>query len=339
MKKYKVVVCGGTFDLLHKGHKEFLKYAFSEGEKVVIGLTSDKYVTQFKESFDVESFEKRKSELKTFLEIEGFSNCEVVSIDDMYGLTLSTEYPYEAIVVTDDTKKNADKINEDRKKRNLKPLEILIFEKILAEDNGPINSTRIRKGQINREGMLYINPKWKNTTLILPESLREELKSPWGLLIDDFQKWLEVNGEALDNKNVITVGDVITRTFNSFKFDQILSVIDFIVARKKQFTEISDLKFDNNVKVISIKNPSGSITNDLISSVDDFFKSNDRQKTVIVIDGEEDLAVLPIILAAPLNFTIFYGQPNQGAVKIDISESNKEKAYGLLNKFSVEKMV
>lgn len=44
MKKFHTVAIAGTFDRLHKGHRFFISQAFKFGRKVIIGLTSDKYV-------------------------------------------------------------------------------------------------------------------------------------------------------------------------------------------------------------------------------------------------------------------------------------------------------
>jgi len=51
------------------------------------------------------------------------------------------------------------------------------------------------------------------------------------------------------------------------------------------------------------------------------------------VDGEEDLAVLPVLLIAPLGFSIFYGQPNEGLVQVQVTEENKEQAYQFVNSF------
>ena len=46
MMKYKLVVCGGTFDHFHRGHREFLRHILSVSSKVLIGLTTDKYLKE-----------------------------------------------------------------------------------------------------------------------------------------------------------------------------------------------------------------------------------------------------------------------------------------------------
>jgi len=60
-----------------------------------------------------------------------------------------------------------------------------------------------------------------------------------------------------------------------------------------------------------------------------------KTKTVILVGGEDDLAVLPVLLIAPLGFSIYYGQPGEGLVRVDVTEENKEKAYRLVEKFIV----
>jgi uncharacterized protein (UPF0218 family) len=55
--------------------------------------------------------------------------------------------------------------------------------------------------------------------------------------------------------------------------------------------------------------------------------------TVIQVDGEEDLAVLPLALVAPHGSLILYGQPGEGVVLLIISGSVQEQAQAFLDRF------
>ena len=63
--KFNIVVCGGTFDHFHKGHASFLRFILSLTQKVVLGLTSDKY-TQTEKNGHIESYLDRKNSIEKY---------------------------------------------------------------------------------------------------------------------------------------------------------------------------------------------------------------------------------------------------------------------------------
>lgn len=328
-----LIVCGGTFDHFHKGHESLLKLAFSSRKSVIIGVTSDKFVEnekrKAKNAKQIELFEKRKGAVLEFIKREKvLDRTEIVKIDDLFGPTLDKNLFIDAIIVSEETRKGAEIINEKRKELGLKDLNILVAPSVYAEDGNLISSGRIRDGEINRIGRLYVNPLWLKKDLILPENLRGEFQKPFGELLRD-------KGKLIVGKNnlVITVGDVTTKKFNDNNVKQNISVVDFKIARKETFSSLADLGFSGNEEIIVSDNPAGHITSDLFSKVLSIFKSDFDQKIVLEIAGEEDLAVLPLILEAPLNTIIYYGQPNMGLVKVVVSEESKNRVYGLVSKF------
>lgn len=327
MKRYQLLVCGGTFDLLHNGHKSFLTELFSKSEKVIIGLTSDSYTANIK-GVEAENFKTREKHLINFINsLAVAAQYEIVEINDTYGSLLDRNFLPEAIAATKETQSGAEIVNEKRKELGLNELPILIFEMEKAEDGDPISSTRIRNGEIDREGRLYIRPSWRNRNLILPDGLRAKFARPFGEVLDMIPK-------IIDASKVIAVGDVTVRKFNENKVNQFLSIVDFNVGREKKFNNLGDLGFPEKAAYQNIENPKGRINSQLFKSIGKVFKNN--SSNIILIEGEEDLAVVPVILLAPLGFTVFYGQPNKGLVKVLITEKIKNKVFDLVNKFHLE---
>lgn len=330
MKKYKLVACGGTFDRLHKGHKDFLNFTVNLGEKVVLGLTSDLYIQKYKDGLGILPFEIRKKILEECLNsIQKFDQVEIISIDDHFGPTLGNDYAFDCLAVTESTEEMGAIINIKRQEQGIQTLPLEIFKLTLAQDVKPITSTRIRKGEIDREGKLYVRKEWLEKDLILPETLRDELSKPLGEIIQDIPL-------TLDSNTVITVGDMVTKTFKGSGIDPRLSIVDFRTERRGQFKNVQDLGFSGNENIVRVKNPAGIITSNLFNEILRLAQDDDTKKKVIVVDGEEDLVVLPAILVFPLGYQVFYGQPGKGMVQVSITEEIKNKTLFLLEQFDIK---
>lgn len=162
--------------------------------------------------------------------------------------------------------------------------------------------------------------------LLLQKDLRSEFKKPLGDLYPSFNKAME---NLPEDKFIISVGDVTTKNLiESKKYPQ-LGIIDNRIQRKDSNHEI-----DYQTTILNAENPPGTITNDLWETIDQALKSSleSEQNYLIVVDGEEDLAVLPCILLAPKDSIILYGQPNEGVVVVEVG-AVKKKAEELINKF------
>ena len=145
--QYTLVAVGGTFDNLHKGHETLLIKAFDIGESVIIGLTSDKMKDK-----ETKAYAYRKKVLDDFLiKNKLIQRSSIIKLKDPYGIAV--EYKnLNAIVVSEETKQTAEKINKIRDEKGLKALNIVTIPLVTGEDNIPISSTRIKKGEIDRNG-------------------------------------------------------------------------------------------------------------------------------------------------------------------------------------------
>ncbi|RLI36748.1 phosphopantetheine adenylyltransferase [Candidatus Bathyarchaeota archaeon] len=158
MKRFKVVAVGGTFDELHKGHRALLARAFEVGETVLIGLCTDSLAKRLRKNHKVASYEERLGELMCFLKDRGLTNrARIIPLNDPYGPSIS-DGEMEALVVSRETEPRAHEINRIRRDRGLKPLEVIVIDMVPAEDRIPISTTRIKRGEIDREGRL-LKPK------------------------------------------------------------------------------------------------------------------------------------------------------------------------------------
>ena len=148
------VCVGGTFDFLHKGHRILLEKAFEvagEDGSVFIGIATEN-ATQQKKTV-VKSFYERKHAIECYLmKKKLIEKSVIVPIYDKYGLTLQDDF--DAIIVSPETMNVAKEINEERKKLGRKTMKIIRIPFVLAEDNIPISSQRIRKKEIDIDGKL-----------------------------------------------------------------------------------------------------------------------------------------------------------------------------------------
>jgi pantetheine-phosphate adenylyltransferase len=152
LARFRVVATGGTFDEIHAGHVALLAKAFEVGDKVIIGVTSDEFVKGRKKINH--DFETRVASLKKMIRKEfGDVKYEIAKLDSEFGPAV-TAGDVGALVASAETQAKGKKLNEIRKKNGLAPADVIEVGLIRAEDGKPISSTRIRAGEIDRDGKL-----------------------------------------------------------------------------------------------------------------------------------------------------------------------------------------
>ncbi len=172
--------------------------------------------------------------------------------------------------------------------------------------------------------------------LKLPENLRPRFREIFGCLYrgkgeDTIEKLSRDLGSPT---KLISVGDVTTfHLLNHGIIPDILVVDDrtkrgpasdrvVVGTKHKRFTEIS------------VDNPAGVITEDLIDAVGTALSKDENVR--IFVRGEEDLAAVPAILMAPEGSAVLYGQPDEGVVVVKITLSKKEQMKNLLTEIFKE---
>ena len=152
------------------------------------------------------------------------------------------------------------------------------------------------------------------------------MKIPLGILLpEDQTNKKNIQHHLLENSYLITVGDRTTEKIINFDIVPSLQIIDNTEKREKRDSpKISDLTTKLNVE-----NPPAEIT---IQSIDMIKKAFSMDPPVrIIVNGEEDLLVLPVCVLAPENSIVMYGQPNEGLVIVKITSEIRNKAKSLLD--------
>jgi len=158
--------------------------------------------------------------------------------------------------------------------------------------------------------------------LILPEEHRRLFKDPFGILFRSMDEVIPL----VYGKTVYTVGDVVTHNLQKKGIRPDVAIVDGYTMRspcRKMPAVHGDC--------IQVKNPAGAITDDLIRALELAVRNT---PSTIVVEGEEDLAVIPLVLTAPDGAIVLYGQPGEGIVLRVIDNEARITAQQLLSHFT-----
>lgn len=328
MNKQISIGIGGTFDYLHIGHKNLINFAskFTTNNKLIIGVTSPLLTKHKLHPHSIQSFHLRFRQVADFCAKQKIP-AQIFTLTNEFGPTISNNSP-DILCVTYNTVAGAIAIQKKRHTLQLPPLPTIVAPTKKDKRQQTISSTRIRMGEIDENGLIFAD--------ILQDKhifSREQialLKKPLGKIVDK-------PNYSIQSK-IIIVGDVTWQRFSELKWQYNIAIIDGknkrqpIKARKLRVKETINNALTAKHVRFSVKNPPNTLQPDLAKTIKIALANNSQTTQIINVIGEEDLAVLPAILLAPLDSYIYYGQPNEGLVEVRISLDMKKFVYQLLLK-------
>jgi uncharacterized protein (UPF0218 family) len=162
--------------------------------------------------------------------------------------------------------------------------------------------------------------------LVLKEESRGIFKKPFGKLYPDL---CEVDRDFLENHFIISIGDATTNNILNADIIPKIGIIDNKIER-----EISKHQIEYNAITLKVDNPPGTITDELWETIKkaNHLAAAEESNVLIVVNGEEDLAVIPCVLMAPENAVILYGQPGEGLVVVE-ADKIRDMAKKMLDHF------
>jgi uncharacterized protein (UPF0218 family) len=163
-----------------------------------------------------------------------------------------------------------------------------------------------------------------DVVLTLQYELRSELKEPMGPIYTDTDALLADAGDP-----IVAVGDVVT--YHLLEADRRPDVA--LVDGKTKREAVAEAVwaaidgFDHRIEVV---NPQGTLSAELLTELRAALERH--ASTVLVVEGEEDLAALPVLVAAPDGASLVYGQPDEGMVLAAVTSEAREGALSLLER-------
>lgn len=166
-------------------------------------------------------------------------------------------------------------------------------------------------------------PSSRDILVELPEANRAAFKDPLGPVFTDERVVIERAGEPL-----LAIGDIVTASLIEAGRHPDVAVVDGLTKRRRIDDDIASTLAGID-RTIDARNPAGTITRSMVEAILEALGADDPTK--IQVDGEEDLAVLPAVLAAPSGASVVYGQPDAGMVLVDVDADRKAGVVALLD--------
>ncbi len=314
---YRHIALGGTFDHFHAGHRRLIDFALENANKITIGITKKNLFKKKKHIDQIESFSVRYTSVEKYVHKKPW-NAKLIPINTVYGSTLE-DTSIDAIVVTKETVKGAERINAKRREMGLTKLAILVCPYVLDSMGDVLSSTAIRQGIVDREGFRY-DQFLSDHSFILQSHSKIVLRRPFGKIIHYpiFRRL----------RNTVLVGDIVTHTFLTHKLPFSVAYID--ASSKRKPTHVLD-SYSEKITKTSLENPAGTLRAECSQHVAQQL-TKQQSGTIFFISGEEDLLTLPCVLLAPLGTLVVYGYPftNPSMRAITSTERIKKKFLSLL---------
>jgi len=160
----------------------------------------------------------------------------------------------------------------------------------------------------------------------LPIERRLDLKSPLGVLlrapVSENVVALSRLLEAEEPPMWATVGDYVTANILKAGLHPDIAVVDYRVMRE----DVEHIELGDSVEVV---NSPGTLSAEAQRALSEAISFNKRLG--VVVEGEEDLLVLPLMAWMPVGSVVVYGQPREGMVVVTLTEERRRWAKEFMN--------
>jgi hypothetical protein len=164
----------------------------------------------------------------------------------------------------------------------------------------------------------------------LPDDLRSAFKEPFGPVLATKELLESLSAED----TVVAVGDVVARTILEAGVRPKMIIVDYRTQRGGHDPALKKALGSWGDTVVQVTNPAATLTDELVAAVRQGLAADGT--TRIEVDGEEDLAGLPVFAHALDGTIVLYGMPNRGVVRVVVDAEKRALAHRLFERMQTE---
>jgi len=165
-------------------------------------------------------------------------------------------------------------------------------------------------------------------SLRLPEGMRGELKEPMGDVSTDVEKG------RLGEGRVFAVGDMVTYHLLEAGVTPDVAVVDGRTEREEVDDEVIECRGEMRVEA-RVENAAGTVSRGLVEALREAYDEGG----LVEVEGEEDLAVLPVVALADGGDVVLYGQPDEGMVYVDVDDEVRRYVLDVMDRMEGDGVV
>lgn len=160
----------------------------------------------------------------------------------------------------------------------------------------------------------------------LADELRPLFQRPFGPVLQT----AELPNHLAPEDVLVCVGDHVSQTALDLGYEPKLIIVDYKTQRGAVDPELRQTLSRYGKTVLRVANPPATVSKELYAAVVQAFRLSGSVR--IEVEGEEDLAGLPVFAEAPLGTVVLYGMPHRGIVLVRLDEAFRRQAQVLLRR-------
>lgn len=164
----------------------------------------------------------------------------------------------------------------------------------------------------------------------LPDALRTIFQEPFGPVYSTEELKMQISRAD----PLVCIGDQVSLTALELGLKPQLVIVDFKTQRNQPLEEkeVAVLRKYGR-SVVRVANPPATVTAELYAAVVQGLRLSGG--TRIEVEGEEDLAGLPVFAEAPDGTTVLYGMPKRGVCLVRVDAAIRQTSRHLLHQMKV----